>query len=95
MHISVALAAGLATLGACKQFPELDRNITPVVAEAGYPELVPLAPVLANAKNTGVDPIQASSAIDGRVAALKARAARLRGSVLTGRERQRLAQGLR
>lgn len=86
-------SAGLAT--GCTQFPALDRTLTPELQDSDYPALVPLDPLLARAAQTGVEPVQATAAIDARVAALRSRAAGLRGSVLTGRERQRLAQGLR
>lgn len=94
MYLTAALAACLALLAACTQFPALDSTITPALDAADYPDLVPLGPVLSATKITGVEPAQATAAIDSRVAALRTRAARLRGSVLTGRERQRLAQGL-
>lgn len=90
----LVLCAGLGLLPACTQFPALDRTITPALKAADYPDLVPLEPVLASASSTGVAPVQATAAIDARVAALRARAARLRGSVLSGAERQRLAKGL-
>ncbi len=83
-----------AALAGCAQFPQLDRTITPALEAAPYPDLVPLGPVLARAQATGVDPVRGNAVLDARVAALRARAARLRGSVLTGRESQRLAQGL-
>ncbi|UWR27451.1 hypothetical protein K3757_05805 [Sulfitobacter sp. S223] len=88
------LCAGLSLLGACTQFPALDRTITPALEAADYPTLVPMGPVLASAEATGVEPVQATATMNARVAALKARAARLRGSVLSGAERQRLAKGL-
>lgn len=85
----------IAALAACAQFPELDRTITPELQAADFPALVPIGPLIAGAQTDGVDAGQANAQIDARVAALRARAARMRGSVLTGRERQRLAQGLR
>lgn len=91
---SALLCSGLLLMGACTQFPALDKTVTPALENAEYPALVPLGPVLASASQTGVAPDQATAAIDARVAALRARAARLRGSVLTGAERQRLSQGL-
>lgn len=95
-RILAAFGASLALLaGACTQFPALDRTLTPELVSADYPALVPLGPVLAAAQTGTVEPAQTSAAIDARVAALKARAARLSGSVLSGAERQRLAQGLR
>ncbi|QUJ75211.1 hypothetical protein KDD17_09260 [Sulfitobacter albidus] len=81
-------------LGACTTFPQLDHTVTPALEEAAYPALVPLAPIVAQATTPGVVPAQANAALDARISRLRARAARLRGSVLTGRERQRLAQGL-
>ncbi len=92
--IPTALLACLTLTGACTQFPQLDRTVTPELANSHYPALVPLGPVLAAANTSNVEPVQASGAIDARVSALKARAARLRGSVLSGAERQRLANGL-
>lgn len=88
-------AALMVTLFAgCAQLPALDGTITPELEAAAYPDLVPLGPVLASAQSAGTDPLGLTTAIDGRVAALKARAARLRGSVLSGAEQQRLAKGL-
>lgn len=88
------MLASLTMLGACAQFPALDRTVTPQLEAAAYPDLVPLAPVLAAAEAGGVEPEQATANIDRRVDALKSRAARLRGSILSGPERQRLAKGL-
>jgi len=87
-------AIALTATGACTQFPELDRTITPALENADYPALVPMAPILAKAKAGRIDPSQTQIALQGRVALLRARAARLRGSVLSGRERQRLREGL-
>lgn len=81
-------------LTACTQFPALDRTITPELANAEFPELVPLDPLLARATAGRIDPVQTQAVLIARVSRLRARAARLRGSVLTGRERQRLAEGL-
>ncbi len=80
-------------LTACTQFPELDSTITPELEAAEYPDLVPVEPLLAQARAGRVDPQQTEAALLGRVSRLRARAARLRGSVLTGRERQRLRNG--
>ena len=89
-----ALAILCAALAGCTQFPALDRTITPELEAAPFPALVPLDPLLARATAGRVDPVATETAVAARVARLRARAARLRGSVLTGRERQRLAQGL-
>ena len=91
-RILTALGATLVLTGACTQFPALDRTLTPELVSADYPKLVPVAPILKAAQSSKVEPIQEAAAIDARVAALRARAARLSGSVLSGAERQRLAQ---
>ena len=91
------MIAAVALLGAsaCTQFPQLDRTITPQLENADYPALVPVEPLLAQAKAGQVDPVQTESQLQGRLSRLRARAARLRGSVLSGRERQRLREGLK
>jgi len=87
--VSLALAAG------CTQFPALDRTLTPELQAADYPALMPLGPVLAAAARSGADPARENAAVDARLNALQARAASLRGSVLSGAERLRLEKGLR
>ena len=89
-----ALSAILA-LGACTQFPQLDSTITPDLERAEFPALVPVEPLLATATAGRVDPVQTETALLGRLSRLRARAASLRGSVLSGRERQRLREGFR
>ncbi len=94
VFISMALLASLIFSSACTQFPQLDHTITPDLAHSDYPSLLPIGPLLAAAKTPSTEPVQAAAIIDARVNALRARAARLRGSVLSGAERQRLANGL-
>ena len=89
-----ALPLALLALSACTQFPALDRTVTPQLENAEFPSLKPIDPLLASAQAGRVDPVQTENALNGRVARLRARAARLRGSVLSGRERLRLAEGL-
>lgn len=93
-RILAALGASLALTGACVQFPALDRTLTPELTLQAFPALVPIDPILAAAQTGTVAPVRETAAIDARVAALEARAAQLSRSVLSGRERQRLAQGL-
>ena len=90
-----ALAGLLLLTGACTQFPELDERVTPELEAADYPALVPIDPILTAERTTGAAPAQETAAIDARVAALRSRAAALRGAVLSGAEEQRLAQGSR
>ena len=85
----------LSIAASCTQFPALDSRATPELLASEYPELVPVDPLLARAQGGRVNVDRTEAALEGRVAALQARAARLRGSVLTGAEKQRLSQGLR
>lgn len=89
--LALIAAAGLA---ACTEFPALERTLTPALEAAPYPELVPLDPLLAQARAGQVDAVQTETTLEARVARLRARAARLRGPVISGAARQRLAEGL-
>lgn len=76
-------------LAGCSQFPELDDTISPAARAAAYPDLVPaedLRAELANAQITD----DTTSSLEARVAALQARAARLRGTVIDQASRNRL-----
>lgn len=88
-----ALAALL--IAGCTQFPVIDDRATPEMLSADFPSLVPLEPLLAAATAGRVDTVQTEAELNARVSRLKARAAGLQGSVLTGAEKQRLSQGLR
>ncbi len=81
-------------LSACTAFPVLDNRISAAAAAAPYPDLVPLGPLLARA--TASDPITAVNLaeIDARVAALNARAARLRQPVINSASRARMRTGV-
>lgn len=74
----------------CTQFPALDDRITPAMEAAPYPELVPLEGLLAAVPERRADPVQAESSLSARVANLRARAARLRGPILSTGDRDRL-----
>lgn len=90
-----ALFAMTLGLGACTQFPELESTQTEQLSRADYPALVPIEPILARAAGPKIDPIAEQEVLNARLAALRARANRMRGSVLTGAEKQRLENGLR
>ncbi len=92
--ICVLTLAGL-NLAACTQFPELDHTQTDALENADYPTLVPLDPLLARASAPGPDPAETETDLTARLAGLRARADAMRGTVLTGAERQRLEDGLR
>ena len=89
------LMCAVCLISACTQFPELDETVTPELEAADYPALIPLDPILIRTHSAPRTNTQTEAVLEARVANLRARAARLRGSVLTGRERQRLAEGLR
>lgn len=77
MHLrhSLTCAILLGGLGACTQFPELDAVQTPGVATAAYPDLLPIEDLL-NGPVPEAD-AAAIASVQGRVSALRARAARL------------------
>ncbi|EPX82056.1 hypothetical protein [Salipiger mucosus] len=86
------LAAAL--LAACTQFPELDATQTPGVATAPYPDLVPLD-WLTDAPEPRATP-EMRAGIEGRVAGLRGRAARLQASeVIPSSVRARMEAGVR
>ena len=94
LAVCLALLSGL---GACTQFPELDGTVAPTDADAPAPDLVPLAPLLAQA-NQGSDTASAAqsaqTALTPRLAALRARADRLRGPVIPAAIRARMLRGV-
>lgn len=67
----VVLAAGLATLG-CTQFPELDQTATPGVAEAPYPDLVPIESLLNGPAPRTTETVRLG--VEARAGQLRARA---------------------
>ncbi len=80
----------LVLIAACTQFPDLDSRTTRAAADAPYPDLVPIDALL-----SGLPPPERGERIArglaGRAAALRARAAVLRGRpVIDARTRQRL-----
>ena len=81
-------------LAACAEFPALDARIGPEAAAAPYPALVPLAPILAAADSQPRAAAGVEAGLASRIAALRARAATLRGPVLTTADRQRLGRAI-
>jgi hypothetical protein len=69
--ICLGFALGLGLSG-CTQFPELDATQTPGVADAAYPDLLPLGTFL-NGRLPQVSGAAIAS-VQGRVMALRARA---------------------
>lgn len=91
--LALALIAGLTAAG-CAQFPELDATLTDEARAAPYPDLVPLEGLQARIGSTRIDPGTAP-AVQARIAALKSRASRLRGTVIDDATRTRMQAGVR
>lgn len=84
----------VAGLGAgCTQFPDLDARNGPDMAAADYPLLVPIDGLLAGV-GTGAITATTDDEIAARAARLRARADRLRGSVLDNGTRRRMDSGV-
>ncbi len=76
-------------LSACTQFPELDQNTSAETRRAPYPDLLPVEDLRARLDAPRVTD-QTTLSLEARVARLRARAARLRGTVIDDTSRQRL-----
>ncbi len=83
----------ISALSGCAAFPLLDTRIDPAAAAAPYPALIPLGPLLTQAGTGGVAPL-ASAGLSGRLSALAARAAALRGPVIDSATRARMQEGV-
>lgn len=79
---------------ACSQFPELDASVSEETRDAPYPELVPLEGLQARISDTSITP-EMRGGIEGRVARLRARAARLKRTVIDTDTRARMRAGVR
>lgn len=85
----------LLAIPACTQFPELDETQTAALDAASYPALVPIEPIIAGIDAPAETAVETEAAFDARLSGLRARADRLRGTVLSTEERRRLEAGLR
>jgi hypothetical protein len=88
LPLTLALA-----LAGCTQFPELDSRTADIDPRAPYPALVPLEPLLAQARDTRIDD-ESEARVAARVAALNARAERLRRTIIDSDTRDRLDRGV-
>lgn len=82
-------------LAGCTQFPALEGTVPPELEAAPFPKIVPMEPLLAEAQAGTTDPAPIRATLNDRLAGLRARAAGLRGPVLSRAERLRLERGLR
>ncbi|MEL6419257.1 MAG: hypothetical protein AAFV87_04650 [Pseudomonadota bacterium] len=92
MRLSPCLVI-LAAISACTQFPELDDAVSEQAQAAPYPALVDLGPLVTEVRAGRTDPAEVETSVDARVAALRARAARLRGEVVDAETRRRMQAG--
>lgn len=88
-RLFACLAITATLMGGCSDFPELDAAISPAARKAGYPGLMPIDQLLAEAQQVQISP-QTVSNLQSRISRLKARAARLRGPVVDGTSRARM-----
>lgn len=80
-------------LWGCTPFPDLDSALSDGARDAPYPALLPVETLTARAADPQITP-GTGPGIEARVASLRARAARLRGSVIDNRTHQRLSAGV-
>jgi len=93
---------GLALAG-CTQFPELDETIEPAADTAAFPDLIPLADILA-AEASRLEAVQDPEETDEEIAteevirarreALRRRAETLRGGVIDPQTQTRMQRGV-
>lgn len=83
------------SISACSQFPELDHTQSPATEAAAYPDLIPIEPILAGIEQPGNDVQEAEDATNPRLSRLRARAANMRGAVLSDSEKRRLETEVR
>ncbi len=81
------------SLSGCATFPELDATLSEEAKEADYPRLMPIGELTAAAPAARITE-QTASRLNGRVSALRARAARLRGSVVDSATKRRMQAGV-
>lgn len=78
---------------ACTQFPAIEDRVSEDARDAPYMDLVPVETLRAGVPEDQVTDTDAS-AVEGRIARLRARAARLSGAVLDTGARARMSQGV-
>lgn len=86
---TVALAFCL--IGACAPFPQIAGVDASQAANAPYPDLVPVETILARAPEQATPDL---GNMNARLSALRARAVGLRGPVIDGATRARMARGV-
>ncbi|MFV2038470.1 MAG: hypothetical protein ACC646_12850 [Paracoccaceae bacterium] len=95
MRFLIALCFGPLLLAGCAQFPDLDGRISESARNAPFPALINLDALLSAAYDGGDAAAAASATLSAQVAALRTRAAALRGPVVDRRTRARMAAAAR
>ena len=88
LPLLIALYLGQA---ACTQFPEFDERETQETRTAAFPDLLPIESLTQSGAPSRIDP-QTQAVLEARVSNLRARAARLKRSVMDPNARNRLSQ---
>lgn len=91
MRLAAFLTLILSVVG-CVQFPEIDDATGQAAKEADYPDLIPFDTLLTSTEAPQTEAADTQAQLEARVSGLQARAAGLRGSVLSGQERNRLEE---
>ena len=78
-------------VASCTQFPDLDATVPAEAERSEYLELVPFETLKAEQPSE----VSAEASLAARSAALRARAARLRGTVVDQSTRARMTNGVR
>lgn len=90
---ALTVSAAAVALSGCADFPELEGTVPAALEQADYPKLVPIEPLLAGADEVQITP-DTRSGLAARAAALRARAAHLRRTVVDGGTRARMRAGI-
>ncbi len=88
-RIPVILLLVILPISGCTDFHELDGQISAQARAADFPSLLPLDQILSGAQDVQITP-ETTAGLSARLARLRARAARLRGPVLSRSDRQQL-----
>ncbi len=83
----------ISVVSSCSDFPELDDAVDSDAHDARYPDLVPIEDIYAGIPEAQIDD-ETTMDVEARIARLKARAARLRGTVIDSHTRKRLKDGV-
>ena len=92
-RVGILFLTGLALAG-CINVPELGERNLGALRDADYPELRPLGPLLGTQTAPREQSQDLSDNLIARRASLEARAASLRGEVLSPEDEERLKQGV-